>query len=64
MVPRRYWLKKIDEAWARRSVIWLSGVRRAGKTFLTKGIAGAEYFDCELPSVRRQLEDPESFLRA
>jgi predicted AAA+ superfamily ATPase len=64
MVPRRYWLEKIEGAWTRRPVLWLSGVRRAGKTFLTKGIPVAEYFDCELPSVRRQLEDPESFLRA
>ncbi len=62
MVPRRYWLKRIDEAWTRRTVLWLSGVRRAGKTFLAKGIAGSEYLDCELPSVRRQMDDPKGFL--
>lgn len=45
-----------------RSVLWLSGVRRAGKTMLCKSIPGIEYFDCELPRVRRILEDPEAFL--
>lgn len=61
MVKRRFWLKKIDEAWKRRSVIWLSGVRRAGKTFLCRSIPQAEYFDCELPRTRRMMEDPQSF---
>ncbi|GAB4544982.1 MAG: ATP-binding protein [Thermodesulfovibrionia bacterium] len=63
MVKRRFWLKKIEEAWQKRSVIWLSGVRRVGKTFLCKSISEAEYLDCELPSVRRLLEDPESFFK-
>lgn len=62
MVKRRFWIKKIEEAWKKRSVIWLSGVRRVGKTFLCKSIPDIEYFDCELPSVRRVMEDPESFL--
>ena len=61
MVLRNYWLKLIEKAWLRKSIIWLSGVRRAGKTFLCKSIQGVEYFDCELPRVRRQMEDPEGF---
>jgi len=36
-------------------VVWLSGVRRAGKTTLARSIEGAEYLDCELPSTRRLL---------
>ncbi|MFN3739287.1 MAG: ATP-binding protein [Thermodesulfovibrionales bacterium] len=63
MVKRHFWLKKVEEAWKRRSVIWLSGVRRVGKTFLCKSIPDIEYFDCELPSVRRAMDEPESFLR-
>lgn len=43
-------------------MLWLSGVRRAGKTVLARSLPGAEYFDCELPSVRRTLAQPESFL--
>jgi predicted AAA+ superfamily ATPase len=45
-----------------KSVVWLSGVRRAGKTMLSKSLAGIEYFDCELPRVRHMMEDPQSFL--
>lgn len=62
MVNRTFWLNKINELWKNRSILWLSGVRRAGKTCLCQSLPNIEYFDCELPSVRRQLEDPESFL--
>jgi predicted AAA+ superfamily ATPase len=62
MVKRKWWLKRIYDAWKYRSIIWLSGVRRAGKTFLCKSIPGSEYFDCELPRVRRLMDDPEAFL--
>ena len=43
--------------------MWLKGVRRAGKTFLCQSLPDVEYFDCELPSTRRELNDPERFLR-
>ncbi|MBI4699228.1 MAG: AAA family ATPase, partial [Nitrospirae bacterium] len=62
MVQRQFWLQKIKKSLQKRSVLWLSGVRRAGKTMLCKSIPGVEYFDCELPSVRRMMEDPQSFL--
>ena len=62
MVQRTYWLKLLESAWARKSIIWLSGVRRVGKTYLCQSVPGIEYFDCELPRVRRQMEDPEGFL--
>jgi predicted AAA+ superfamily ATPase len=61
-VTRKSWLKKIEIAWRERSVIWLSGVRRVGKTFLSRSLPEAEYFDCELPRTRRMMEDPEAFL--
>jgi predicted AAA+ superfamily ATPase len=38
-------------------------VRRVGKTVLARSLPGVEYFDCELPRVRRELEDAEGFLR-
>src|SRR5213594_902160 len=63
MVIRQYWVKRVEEQWRRRSVLWLRGVRRAGKTFLAQSLREIEYFDCELPSVRRAMEDPEAFLR-
>lgn len=58
---RSFWLQSIEKAW-RRSVLWLSGVRRVGKTCLCRGLPNIEYFDCELPRVRRQMESPEAFL--
>lgn len=62
MVHRSFWIDLTRQAMDRASVVWLSGVRRAGKTFLCQSLEGIEYFDCELPSVRRRLEDPEYFL--
>ena len=59
---RPFWIEKIEQAWDRRSVVWLSGVRRVGKTTLCQSLPGIEYFDCELPRVRTMIEDPESFL--
>ncbi len=64
MVKRNYWVKEIEKSWQTRSVIWLSGVRRVGKTYLSKSLDTVEYFDCELPRVRRLMEDPEEFLES
>src|SRR5437764_7469288 len=61
MVNRRYWRECIEERWRHRSLLWLRGVRRAGKTTLAQSLEHIEYFDCELPRVRRAMEDPEAF---
>jgi predicted AAA+ superfamily ATPase len=63
MVKRKFWINKIEKDWERRSVIWLAGVRRAGKTFLSRSLEKAEYFDCELVRVRNKVHDPEAFLK-
>jgi predicted AAA+ superfamily ATPase len=63
MVTRQFWIDRLEGAWERRSVVWLSGVRRAGKTFLSQSLRDVEYFDCELPRVRRIIDDPEAFLQ-
>lgn len=57
-----FWLDRIEEAWTKRSVLWLSGVRRVGKTTLCQSLPKVEYFDCELPRVRTMMEDPQAFL--
>jgi len=62
MVNRSYWTEAVERAWRERSVVWLYGVRRSGKTCLCRSLPGVEYFDCELPRVRRMLADPEAFL--
>lgn len=64
MYTRNFWLNKIEDAWKIRSVIWLSGVRRVGKTVLCQSLKDIEYFDCELPRIRRGMEDPQAFLES
>src|SRR5438445_10539708 len=61
MVNRHYWRGRIEEGWRHRSLLWLRGVRRVGKTTLAQSLENIDYFDCELPRARRAMEDPESF---
>lgn len=58
---RPFWVAKIEEAWKKRPIVWLSGVRRVGKTTLSKMFHDATYMNCDLPSVARNLADPELF---
>lgn len=61
MTDRPFWMRRIAEAWKRRPVVWLSGVRRVGKTTLAKMLRPGRYLNCDLPSVGRRLADPEAF---
>jgi predicted AAA+ superfamily ATPase len=61
MVERPFWSERIADAWTRRPVVWLSGVRRVGKTTLARMLGPATFLNCDLPSVGRRLADPESF---
>ncbi len=61
MVSRKRWLERIERAWSRRAVVWLSGVRRVGKTTLARMLPDAVYLNCDLPSVGRMLADPELY---
>jgi predicted AAA+ superfamily ATPase len=72
MFPREFWITKIQEAWKLRSIIWLVGVRRIGKTTLVKSLSEAHkagknaengiahqsllYYDCELKRNRDLIE--------
>lgn len=60
IIHRPYWLGIIHQAWKKRSLVWLNGARRSGKTSLAKMMDGAVYLNCDLPSVVRRLSDPES----
>ncbi|MCY4360701.1 MAG: ATP-binding protein [Gammaproteobacteria bacterium] len=62
MINRNIWLKQLQNGWSRRSIVWLSGVRRVGKTTLARMLPDAVYLNCDLPSVHRTLEAPELFL--
>lgn len=61
MIKRKPLEDKIKLLLNERPIVWLSGVRRVGKTTLCKAFLDAAYYDCELPSVRAQLEDIEFF---
>jgi hypothetical protein len=63
MFRRTYWIERIFDSLSRRNVLWLSGVRRVGKTTLCQSLTDTKYFDCELPRVRQALEDAELFFR-
>lgn len=58
---RRKWLKQLEMAWSKAPICWLSGVRRVGKTTLSRSLAKAEYFNCDLPEVAQRLEQPDRF---
>lgn len=61
MIERPFWKKRIEHAWGKRSIVWLSGVRRVGKTTLTRMFPEAIYLNFDLPSICRRLSDPELF---
>ena len=61
MIGRPFWHQRIDEAWEKAPIAWLSGVRRAGKTVLARSFPHAAYINCDLPSATQQLANPEQF---
>lgn len=64
LINRPFWQKLIQDAWQERTIIWLMGVRRVGKTSLCKSLENIEYFDCEGPRTRALFADPEGFLES
>jgi len=62
-IDRPLWRGRIEQEWRERRVVWLAGPRRLGKTTLVRSLPDIAYFDCDLPSVRRDADDTEAFLR-
>lgn len=60
MVERPFWIDQVEQAWRRAPIVWLTGVRRVGKTTLARHWKDAVFFNCDLPRNRSLLEDPES----
>lgn len=56
MVERPFWIQLLQENLRRRPIVWLAGVRRAGKTSICHMLKGVRYYDCELPTARREIE--------
>lgn len=61
MIKRDFWTTKIQEAWEKVPIVWLSGVRRSGKTTLAQFFKDALYLNCDLISTKNRLLDPETF---
>jgi predicted AAA+ superfamily ATPase len=51
MIERTFWIQRIQQAWGKRPIIWLSGVRRVGETTLARMVSKVIYLNCDLPSV-------------
>jgi predicted AAA+ superfamily ATPase len=58
---RPYWIDQLHLAWEKRPLVWLHGSRRVGKTTIARMLEPDVYMNCDLPSVARRLQDPESF---
>ena len=63
-ILRPFWHEKLQRAWSRVPIAWLSGVRRVGKTTLARSLDQALYLSCDLPSTAERVADPERFLRS
>jgi len=63
MILRKRWLDQIELSWSKASIVWLSGVRRAGKTTIAKAFANSTYINCDLPSSVELLSDMEAFYK-
>ncbi len=64
MIDRPFWKSRLDRAWAQVPLVWLAGVRRAGKTVLARELGDAEFLNCDLPGDVARLADPEAFFRS
>lgn len=66
MIPRPFWLKRMAEAWRETPIVWLSGVRRSGKTTLAHSLGEQQvhYVNCDLPAVEDLVRDPVLFYRS
>jgi predicted AAA+ superfamily ATPase len=64
MIKRPIWNERLERAWQQVPLVWLAGVRRAGKTVLARELPDAEFLNCDLPSESWRLEDPEAFFKS
>lgn len=61
MVGRPRWVARIAASWGKAPIAWLTGVRRVGKTTLARQLPNVRWLNCDLPSSRDLLRDPEAF---
>jgi len=58
MITRPFWIERIENYWKKAPIVWLSGVRRVGKTTLARSLENTLYLNCDLPSVQELLAEP------
>ena len=65
MIPRPFWIQRIEAAWQEAPIAWLSGVRRVGKTTLAQSLGEERtlYVNCDLPTAEDLVRDPAIFYR-
>ena len=63
MIERPFWRQRIEDAWSEAPIVWLCGVRRAGKTTLARDLGDERtiYINCDLPAVEEMVRDPQVF---
>ena len=67
MIERVHWKRRIDSAWKEAPIVWLSGVRRSGKTTLAQSLGNSDevlYVNCDLPITEDRLRNPELFFQS
>jgi len=65
MIDRPFWRERIETAWGQTPIVWLSGVRRCGKTTLAKALGEDRtlFVNCDLPAVEDMVANPGLFYR-
>ncbi len=64
MIERPLWQDRLRQAWKQVPIVWLTGVRRIGKTVLAQSIRDTEFLNCDLPRTAERLRDPEGFFQS
>ena len=63
-IERPFWIERLHQSWKTVPIVWLTGVRRVGKTTLARALPDAQFLNCDLPSTARRVADPERFFES
>lgn len=63
MRERPYWRQRIELAWKKAPIVWLSGVRRSGKTTLAKLFPDATFLNCDSHATTERVIQSDLFFR-
>jgi predicted AAA+ superfamily ATPase len=65
MIDRPFWRQTIESAWREAPIVWLSGVRRSGKTTIAQSVGGpgTRFVNCDIPAVEETVRDPVLFFQ-